>query len=103
MTVTLDAAGLVAGQARMLKALADGNRLRIVGLLSERGTMTPTELAESIGIPITSVSQALRILNEAGLLMRRREGVHLHYSLSDRVKGRPGRLKVDLSYNCLTN
>lgn len=62
------------------KALADGNRLRIVGLLAqqERGV---GELAAALELRASTVSHHLARLAEAGLVSSRTEG-HFHlYSL----------------------
>jgi hypothetical protein len=62
------------------KALADGNRLRIVGLLAhqERGV---EELAAALDLRASTVSHHLSRLAEAGLVSSRTEG-HFHlYSL----------------------
>src|SRR5688572_23303100 len=62
------------------KALADGNRLRIVGLLAqqERGV---GELAAALDLRASTVSHHLARLAEAGLVSSRTEG-HFHlYSL----------------------
>jgi hypothetical protein len=62
------------------KALADSNRLRIVGLLAqkERGV---EELAAALDLRASTVSHHLARLSEAGLVSSRTEG-HFHlYSL----------------------
>ncbi len=63
---------------RVLKALSDPNRMRIMKMLQRR-EMCVCELAEALGISQPSVSRHMRILSEADLVRSRREGVWIHY------------------------
>jgi ArsR family transcriptional regulator len=63
---------------RVLKALSDPNRLRIMKMLQRR-EMCVCELAEALGISQPSVSRHMRILAEAELVLSHREGVWIHY------------------------
>lgn len=63
---------------RVLKALSDPNRLRIMKILQKRD-MCVCELAEALGISQPSVSRHMRILSEAELVSSRREGIWIHY------------------------
>jgi ArsR family transcriptional regulator len=65
---------------RPLKAAADGNRLRILAVLS-RGTFSVTDLTEILGIGQSTVSKHLRVLAEAGLVAVRRAGTWSFCSL----------------------
>lgn len=56
-----------------LKLLADGTRLRILGLL-EREELSVGELSRALGMAQSRVSNHLRLLREAGLLSERHAG-----------------------------
>jgi DNA-binding transcriptional ArsR family regulator len=64
------------------KALADLNRLRIVGLLA-REPHTVERLAAALRLSDGTVSHHLRRLTEAGLVQARAEGPYRHYSLRE--------------------
>lgn len=76
-----DSETLVAG-ARLLGALGDPERLRILDLLRD-GEVCVTQLAEVTDAAVTTVSQRLRVLRERDLVNARREGKHIYYSLTD--------------------
>lgn len=67
---------------RMLRAAGDASRLRLLEALS-RGEMCVTEIAALTGEGLSTVSQRLRLLRGEDLVVRRREGRHVFYSLSD--------------------
>ena len=62
------------------KALADANRLKIIGLLAERG-YSVEELAALLDIKPPTVSHHLSRLAEAGLVTARAEGYYSIYQL----------------------
>ena len=65
---------------RVLKALADPNRMRIVKMLQRR-EMCVCELTEALGIAQPSVSRHMKLLEDADLVTHRREGQWIHYRL----------------------
>jgi ubiquinone/menaquinone biosynthesis C-methylase UbiE len=65
-----------------LRAVAEPTRLRLVVLCS-RGELTVSELAQILGQSQPRVSRHLKLLCEAGLLDRFREGSWVFYRLSD--------------------
>jgi ArsR family transcriptional regulator len=67
---------------RVFQALADGTRLRILGLLLA-GEVCVCSLHESLGEPQPKVSRHLAYLRRAGLVSTRREGLWVHYRLAD--------------------
>lgn len=67
---------------KTLQALADENRLRIVEALRE-GERCVCELQEDLGLGQSLLSHHLRALRESGLVLDRREGRWVHYSLSE--------------------
>ena len=64
----------------VLRAVAESTRLRLVFLCSH-GELTVTELTEALGIEQPQVSRHLKILCDAGVLERFREGAWVFYSL----------------------
>src|SRR5262245_40090696 len=81
-TVTLSPAALRRG-ARFFRAMGDEPRLRLLELLAQGGWWF-TELVGALKEKFSTVSQRLRILDEAGLVARRRQGTHVYYALADR-------------------
>lgn len=64
------------------KALADANRLKIVGLLAQR-PYSGEELAALLGLKASTVSHHLSKLAEAGLVTARAEGYYSIYQLEE--------------------
>jgi ArsR family transcriptional regulator len=67
--------------ARSFHALADDKRVRVLELLGE-GERCVCDLAEAIDITQPLLSFHLRTLREAGLVVSRRKGRWVHYSLN---------------------
>lgn len=64
----------------VFKALGDSDRRRILDRLRERGELTLTELCEGIDMTRQGVTRHIDLLEEAGLVVARREGREkLHY------------------------
>jgi ArsR family transcriptional regulator len=63
---------------KLLKALADGNRLRILRLLMDRPRCV-RELQAALGIAQPTVSKHLSILEEAGWVIKERRGRNFIY------------------------
>lgn len=70
--------------ARVFKALADPNRLRLLSLVkaSESGDRCVCDLTEPLGLGQPTVSHHLKILVDAGLLHREKRGTWAYYSLA---------------------
>jgi ArsR family transcriptional regulator, lead/cadmium/zinc/bismuth-responsive transcriptional repressor len=68
--------------ARIFRAAGDAARLRLLDQLLE-GERCVTELADSVGANLSTVSQQLRTLRSEELVLTRREGKHVYYSLAD--------------------
>jgi DNA-binding transcriptional ArsR family regulator len=69
-------------KADFFKALAHPARIRILELLSE-GEMSVSELVDAIGLESSHVSQQLGVLRRANLVVGRKEGTSVYYSLAD--------------------
>ena len=63
------------------KALADQNRLKIIGLLAQR-PYSVEKLAEALGLGVSTTSHHLSRLSKAGLVSARAEGHYYIYSLN---------------------
>jgi DNA-binding transcriptional ArsR family regulator len=68
--------------AQLFSALADPRRLRLLELLYD-GRHCVSELAEETAASMPTVSQRLKVLSQARLVSRAREGKHVYYSLAD--------------------
>jgi len=68
--------------ADILKALADPTRLKIIYLL-KHGELCVCEIFTVMDKPQPTVSHHLNILKKAGLIKFHKEGVWVHYSLSN--------------------
>ena len=66
----------------VMKALADANRVKIVKLLQHR-TMCVCELQGVLGLAQPTVSKHLKILEEAGLVDYRKDGLWVNYFVTD--------------------
>ena len=64
------------------KALADQTRLRILALLLN-GEVSVCDIHTCLGLPQPKVSRHLAYLRRAGLVATRREGLWVHYRLSE--------------------
>ena len=65
------------------KALADRTRLRILALLGNNEVCV-CHIHDSLGLPQPTVSRHLAYLRRTGLVSARRDGVWMHYRVSDR-------------------
>jgi len=64
----------------LLRALADANRLKIIGLLAKQ-PYTVEQLGALLGVGVSTVSHHLRRLSKAGLVSARADGYYSVYSL----------------------
>jgi ArsR family transcriptional regulator len=79
------------GQARLLKALADPTRLRILSLLSRHeGEVCVFEIVESFTLEQPTISHHLRILRDAGLVDCRKKGLWAYYYVRREALSRAG-------------
>ena len=79
------------GQARLLKALADPTRLRILSLLSRHeGEVCVFEIVESFTLEQPTISHHLRILRDAGLVDCRKKGLWAYYYVRRDALSRAG-------------
>lgn len=69
--------------AALFKMLGDPTRARILAALRTAGELCVGDLAETIEVPESAVSHALRLLRTAGMVRNRRAGRVVYYSLDD--------------------
>jgi ArsR family transcriptional regulator len=67
---------------KVMKALSDPNRVRLLKLLQKR-EMCVCEIRAALMIAQPTVSKHLKILEDAGLVSREKEGLWVNYFLSD--------------------
>jgi len=67
--------------SEICKTLSNAKRLQILNVL-RYGEMSVSDMASKTGIRISNVSQHLAIMNQKGILKRRREGLNIYYSIS---------------------
>lgn len=71
---------------KIMKALSDPNRVKILKILQHKSNMCVCELKSLLHIAQPTVSKHLKTLEEAGLVEYRKEGLWVNYSL---VSGSP--------------
>ena len=98
--ITADAPHLDALEA-LFKALSDRTRLRILALLAQ-GETCVCDIHGALGIPQPTASRHLAYLRRSGLVSDRREGLWVHYRLSEQadpvVRGVLGAVGRGLDY-----
>lgn len=67
---------------KVMKALSDPNRVKIVKLLQRR-ILCVCEIKEALGLAQSTASKHLRILEEAELITYSKDGLWVNYRLSD--------------------
>lgn len=72
--------------AKILKALSDPKRLRIVDMLS-CGELCACQILEEFHVTQPTLSHDMKLLVEAGIVKDRRDGKNIYYSLDEEVLG----------------
>jgi DNA-binding transcriptional ArsR family regulator len=67
---------------RRFKALGDENRLLVAALLKRRGELCACEIQAATGLTHATVSHHMSVLEEAGLVLSRRDGKWMYYRLA---------------------
>jgi DNA-binding transcriptional ArsR family regulator len=68
-------------RASILSALANPGRLHLVDILSS-GERAVGDLSNEVGLDISTVSRHLSILRNAGIVMDRKDGTRVFYTLA---------------------
>ncbi|MBN2579667.1 MAG: winged helix-turn-helix transcriptional regulator [Pirellulales bacterium] len=72
------------GLARILKVLSVDTRVRIVCLLKQRD-LCVNALAARLDVTQAAVSQHLRVMRDAGLVVDEKRGLFVHYRLNEKT------------------
>lgn len=72
--------------AELFRALSDETRLRIVNLLSRCKTLAVSDLVAALEMPQWHVSRHLNRLRQAGIVIARRKGTWMLYSLHEEAR-----------------
>ena len=64
------------------KALADGNRLRVIMALTHYDELCVCQITEMLGHATATVSRHMSVLQNAGLVKSRKEGRWVYYGIS---------------------
>jgi len=67
---------------KVMKALSDSNRVKMVKLLQHK-VMCVCEIQAALGLAQSTASKHLKILEEAGLISYFKDGLWVNYSLAD--------------------
>jgi DNA-binding transcriptional ArsR family regulator len=70
--------------ARLLKVLSVGTRVRIVQVLKGR-VLCVNALASQLDVTQGAVSQHLRVMRDAGLVIDEKRGYYVHYRLNEQT------------------
>ncbi len=67
--------------SEIFKALSVPSRIHILSLLKHHGPMPVKDIAEAVGMSSPAVSQHLKILRSAGMVLAKRQGYSVPYEL----------------------
>ncbi len=87
------------GCIKMLKALADETRWRLVRELLQNDANV-NELTERLKISQYNASKHLRILREAGIVQQAREGRHVRCSIAPAFRNKLAKGRNELDLGC---
>ena len=71
---------------KILKALADENRIRMLALLKERNGLCVCEITEIIGLSQPTISSHLKKLQDAEIITYSKDGLWVNYSLDENME-----------------
>ncbi|MCF8105216.1 MAG: metalloregulator ArsR/SmtB family transcription factor [Desulfohalobiaceae bacterium] len=74
-------------QAELFKVLSVTTRIRIIEILREKGPLSVKEMAETLDMTASAVSQHLKVLRYAGLVRNERKGYMLPYEIDHAAMG----------------
>ncbi|MGV8073264.1 MAG: ArsR/SmtB family transcription factor [Syntrophobacteraceae bacterium] len=67
---------------KVMKALSDPNRVKIIKMLQHK-SLCVCEMQAALGIAQPTVSNHLKVLEDAGFVTYRKDGLWVNYSLAD--------------------
>jgi ArsR family transcriptional regulator len=86
---------------KKIRALADENRLKVMGILM-KGPSHVNPISKELGFEQYNVSKHLRILEQAGLISQKKSGQKRIYSLTESVSKNIAKNKNKLVLPCCT-
>lgn len=81
---------------KILKAISDKGRLRIISLLSKKKDLCVCEIKELIGLSQSTISSHLKKLENSGLITYNKDGKWINYNLDPNLDNDTKRLLEDL-------
>lgn len=87
---------------KIIKALADENRIRILCLLKNKKDICVCEITEIIGLAQPTISSHLRLLENAGLIESFKDGLWVNYNIVSDLEPFSGQL-IETLYKNLEN
>lgn len=69
----------------LLSGLAEGTRMKIVGLLTGAGPASVTAISEGVGVEMVNASHHLSVLLASGLVTKSRDGRQMIYAMNPDV------------------
>ena len=73
------------GTPQLFKVLSDPTRLRCVALLASEKELCVCELTQALELPQPKISHHLGALRKIGLVSDRKEGLWVHYRISNEL------------------
>jgi len=70
---------------KILKALADESRIRMLALLKERNGLCVCEITDIIGLSQPTISSHLKKLQDAEIITYSKDGLWVNYSLDENM------------------
>ena len=74
-------------KADIFRALAHPTRIAIIEMLRDEGEVPVNAVFDQLGLEQSNVSQHLAVLRSKHLVVTRKDGNHVYYSLRDKVIG----------------
>lgn len=71
---------------KILKALSDESRIRIIALLKERNGLCVCEITQIIGLSQPTVSSHLKKLQDAEIITYSKDGLWVNYALDENIE-----------------
>ncbi|MCL5771106.1 MAG: metalloregulator ArsR/SmtB family transcription factor [Actinobacteria bacterium] len=71
---------------KILKALSDEGRIRIIALLNKRNNLCVGEITRIIGLSQPTISSHLKKLRDAEIITHSKDGLWINYNLNENVK-----------------
>ncbi|PIY21094.1 MAG: transcriptional regulator [Deltaproteobacteria bacterium CG_4_10_14_3_um_filter_60_8] len=75
---------------RVMKALSDPNRVKIVKMIQAR-EMCVCEIRAALGLAQPTISKHLKVLEDAGLVTSRKDGLFVNYRVTAKPENEYGR------------